>query len=65
MNNDARIYGNGFNPEVLKDVKELNEKIEKEQDPEEILRLRMQRLCRGMELNAGINQRSFRSMFPY
>ena len=65
MNNDIRIYGNGFNPEVLKDVKSLNEKIEKETDPEEELKLRLQRMYRGMELNTGLNTRPYRGYFPY
>lgn len=64
MNNDPRMYGNGLNPEVIKDVKELNEKIEKEKDAEELLKLRMQRLCRGMELNTGVI-RPYRGYFPY
>ena len=65
MNNDIRIYGNGFNPEILKDVKSLNEKIAKEQDPEAALKLRLQRLYRGMELNTGIAQRPYKGYFPY
>ena len=65
MNNDIRIYGNGFNPEILKDVKSLNEKIAKEHDPEAALKLRLQRLYRGMELNTGIAQRPYNGYFPY
>lgn len=65
MNNDIRIYGNGFNPEVLKDVKSLNEKIEKEQNSEEIMKLRLQRLYRGMELNTGLSTRPYRGYYPY
>ena len=65
MNNDIRIYGNGFNPEVLKDVKSLNEKIEKEQNSEEAMKLRLQRLYRGMELNTGLSIRPYRGYYPY
>lgn len=61
----SNLYGREFNPEVIKGVKELNEKIEKEQDPEEQLRLRMQRLLRGMELNGGLATRSFGAYYPY
>ena len=65
MNNDIKLYGNGFNPEVLKDVKSLNEKIEKESNPDEALKLRLQRLYRGMELNAGLNIRPYNGYYPY
>ena len=65
MNNDIRLYGNGFNPNVLKDVKELNQKIAKETDQEEALKLRLQRLYRGMELNTGINTPPYRGYYPY
>lgn len=65
MNNDIRIYGNGLNSEVIKDIKSLNEKIEKEQDPESALKLRLQRLYRGMELNTGIATRQLNGYYPY
>lgn len=65
MNNDPRLYGNGLNPDVIKDVKELNEKIAKEKDNEEKLKLMMQRLYRGMELNTGLNCRQYGGYFPY
>ena len=65
MNTDPRLYGNGFNPEVLKDVKSINEKIEKEKDPEAELKLRLQRLYRGMELNTGLSVRPYRGYYPY
>ncbi len=65
MNTDIHIYGNGFNPEVVKDVKDINEKIEKEKDADELLRLRMQRLLRGMELNNGLATRTYRGYYPY
>lgn len=58
-------FGREFNPDVIKDVKTLNEKIEKETDPDELLRLRMQRLLRGMEMNGGLANRSFGAYFPY
>ena len=45
-----------FNTEVIKDVLELNKKIEEEKekdhpDPKELEKLYMQQLYRGMELN--------------
>ncbi len=63
--NSTQKYGRDFNPEVMKDLKDLNEKIEKEQDPEELLRLRMQRMMRGLEINSGLSMRPFGAYFPY
>ena len=63
--NNLRIYGQEFNSNVIKDVTELNKKIEKEQDPEELFKLRLQRLYRGMELNTNIYQKNPRTLFPY
>jgi hypothetical protein len=65
MKNDIRLYGNTFDPKVIKDVKELNEKIEKSEDPEERLKLYTQRLYRGMELNAGLTARPWGGYYPY
>ena len=65
MTQDPRTYTSGFNPDVIKDIKHLNEKIEKEQDAEEIMKLRMQRLCRGMEINSGYNRRPWAGYYPY
>lgn len=64
MNCDPRIYGNGFNPNVMKDIKSINEKIEGEKNSEELLKLRLQRLYRGMELNTGYS-RPYAGYFPY
>lgn len=65
MKTDLRMYGQEFNQNIVKDVNKLNEKIEKETDPEEILKLRLQRLYRGMELNTNIYQRNPRTFYPY
>lgn len=65
MNNDIRLYGNSFDSTVVKDIKSLNEKLEKETDPEEILKLRLQRLYRGMEINSGVAKRNPRGYYPY
>lgn len=62
---DIRLYGNNFNGAVIKDLNDLNKKIEEEQDPEKLLKLRMQRLCRGLEINAGNTKRDLRGYFPY
>lgn len=64
-NNDPRLYGNNFNESAVKDINELNEKIKTEQDPEELLKLRMQRLCRGLEINANSSKRNLRGYYPY
>ena len=65
MNKDPRIYGNNFNSNVIKDINDINKKIEIEESPEELLKLRMQRLCRGMELNTGYTGRNIRGYYPY
>ena len=65
MNRDARIYGQQFDGAVLKDLKEIDKKLEKETDPEEIMQLKMAKLYRGMELNAGPLTRNYRGYYPY
>lgn len=65
MKNDLRMYGQELNSSAVKDVIKLNEKLEKETDPEEILKLRLQRLYRGMELNTNMYQRNPRTFYPY
>lgn len=65
MKNDLRMYGQEFNPNVIKDVTELNKEIEKEVDQEKLMNLRLKRLYRGMELNTNLQQRSFRTFYPY
>lgn len=52
------IYGSKFDKDVLKDLKEIDSKLKEEEkkeepDREELLKLRMQKLYRGMELNNG------------
>lgn len=65
MNKDLKIYGNNFNYDVLKDIDDINKKLETEESEEEILKLRMQRLYRGMELNCSIAKRNIRGYYPY
>ena len=65
MKSNIRIYGQEFNSDVIKDVKKLNEKIESETDPEELLKLRMQRLYRGMEINTAVYKRNYQNLFPF
>jgi hypothetical protein len=65
MKNDIRMYGQEFNSAIVKDINELNQKIEKETDKEELLKLRLQRLYRGMEINTSIYNRNPRCYYPY
>lgn len=65
MKNDLRMYGQELNANVVKDIAKLNEKLEIENDPEEIYKLRLQRLYRGMELNSSIYQKNPRTLYPY
>ncbi len=58
-------YGRSISPDVVKDIKDLNEKIKKETDPDEVLKLKLQRLYKGMELNGGMGIRPFGAYFPY
>lgn len=65
MKTDLRMYGQELNTNVVKDIVKLNEKLEIENDPEEIYKLRLQRLYRGMELNSSIYQKNPRTLYPY
>ena len=69
MKNDLRMYGNMVNPDVIKDIKKINEELEEatkeKKDAEEILKLRLQRLYRGMEINTGLTTRPYGGYFPY
>jgi hypothetical protein len=51
------LYGSQFNPQVLKDLKKINDELEDEKsqaepDNEKILKLREKQLMRGMELQS-------------
>lgn len=51
------LYGSQFNPQVLKDLKKINDELEEEKsqaepDDEKILKLREKQLMRGMELQS-------------
>jgi hypothetical protein len=65
MKNNIKMYGQEFDLGVINDINNINEKLENEKDPEEILKLRMQRLYRGMEMNTSIYKRNYRNYFPY
>lgn len=65
MKINSKMYGQQYDPEVLRDLKKINEKMEKAEDQEEILQLKMQRLYRGMELNSTPMTRNYRGYYPY
>lgn len=65
MKMNPKMYGQQYDPEVLRDLNKINEKMEKTEDQEEILQLRMQRLYRGMELNSTPMTRNYRGYYPY
>jgi hypothetical protein len=59
------MYGQGYDPSVLRDLKTINEKLEKAETDEEILQLRMQKLYRGMEIMSTPMSRNHRGYYPY
>ena len=63
--NNNKMYGMGYDPSVLKDVRELTEKIDNSKDSEELLKLRMQRLYRGMEIMSTPMTRNYSGYYPY
>jgi hypothetical protein len=65
MITDRRIYGNEVNPDALKSIKDINEKLQKETDPEERMHLLLQRMNKGFEMNGGILGRPYRGYYPY
>ena len=65
MKINNKMYGQQYDPNVLKDLKEINSKLENSNDKEELLKLRMQRLYRGMELYSTPMTRNYRGYYPY
>jgi hypothetical protein len=65
MKNNPKMYGQQYDSQVLKDIKSINDKINKETDREELLKLRLQRLYRGMELVSTPMSRNYRGYYPY
>lgn len=56
MNTHNNLYGYSFSPSVIKDLKELYNKIEEEEkkeapDNEKIVKLKQEHLLRGMQIN--------------
>lgn len=65
MNAALDRYNNGFDPKVVKDINSINEKIQKETDKEKLLKLKMQRMCMGFDINAGVIGRVRGGYYPY
>lgn len=70
MVNNNYLYGNQFDSKVVSDLKEIDKKLKEEKskseiNSEEVLRLRLQKLYRGMELNNGIGFNNNRRGIPY
>ena len=65
MKTNPKMYGQEYDAQALRDIKSINEKIEKEKDSEELLKLKLQRLYRGMELVSTPMSRNYRGYFPY
>lgn len=60
-----KMYGQEYDPNVLKDLRTINENLENAEDDEEILKLKMQRLYRGMEIMSTPLTRNYRGYYPY
>lgn len=65
------LYGQQFDSKVVGDLKDIDKKISEEvkkgdqASKEEILKLRTEKLYRGMELNSGIGFNNSRRGIPY
>lgn len=69
INNYTSLYSS-FDPKVFKDLEKIREKIEEEEsqenvDGEKLMKLRMQQLYRGMELNSGYGFNNNMRGIPY
>lgn len=65
MNYATDRFNNGFGKDTLKKLNSLNEKIKNENDKDELLKLRLQRMCLGFDLNAGSLGRIRNGYYPY
>jgi hypothetical protein len=65
MNNTLDRYNNGFDPKVVKEINSINEKIGKTSDKEELMKLKLQRMCMGFDINAGAIGRVRGGYYPY
>jgi len=58
-------FNNGFDSKVLNEIKNVNEKLKKEKNPEEREKLLMQQMCLGFNLNAGFIGQIRGGFYPY
>lgn len=65
MNSSLDRYNNGFDPQAVKDINSINDKLKKESNKEEQMKLRLQMMCRGFDINAGVIGRVRGGYYPY
>lgn len=65
MNNTLDRYNNGFDPKVVKEINSINDKIKKENDKEELMKLRLKRMTLGFDINAGVIGKVRGGYYPY
>jgi len=66
MNNSTLDrYNNGFDPKVVKEINSINDKIKKENDKEELMKLRLKRMTLGFDINAGVIGKVRGGYYPY
>lgn len=58
-------YSDSYSPSVVKDIKELNKQINTTENSEEILKLRLKRLNKALEMSSPIFGKPYRAMFPW
>jgi hypothetical protein len=65
MKYNPQMYGHQYDLKTVKDLNDIDEKLKNEKNSDEILRLRTQKLYRGMELFSNITGRNYRGYYPY
>lgn len=65
MNNTLDRYNNGFDPKIVKEINSINEKMKKENDKEELMKLRLKRMTLGFDINAGVIGKVRGGYYPY
>ena len=65
MNSTLDRYNNGFDPKVVKEINSINDKIKKENDKEELMKLRLKRMTLGFDINAGVIGKVRGGYYPY
>lgn len=66
MNNSTLDrYNNGFDPKIVKEINSINEKMKKENDKEELMKLRLKRMTLGFDINAGVIGKVRGGYYPY